>query len=143
VWRFVTPDESDEFNVDESYVLAQTTAPGAGEFGSYLVAAHVELQAGAVLPGVVQVDILDAQFVFTPVTVFAAGKSVDPLGQDAQTRLQRILKTPGAQPFRWRLDVTLIGESKPRSAPIANPGLGQALDLLAQLLRLKHSRRAR
>ena len=84
VWRFVTPDESEALNVDESYVVAQTTAPGTGQIGSYLVAAHYQLQAGTVLPGVVQLDILDKQLEFTPSTIFVAGKSVDPLGADTE-----------------------------------------------------------
>ena len=143
VWRFVTPDESEALNVDESYVVAQTTAPGTGQFGSYLVAAHYQLQAGTVLPGVVQLDILDKQLEFTPSTIFVAGKSVDPLGTDTETRLRRLLKATGVQPVQWSLGTALSTESKPRSGSIAKPGVGQALGLLAQLLRLKHSRRAR
>lgn len=143
MWRFVTPDESEEFNVDESHVVAQAAAPGTGQFGSYLVAAHYQLQSGTVLLGVVQVDILDKRLEFTPSTIFVAGKSVDPLGRDTETRLRRLLKTTGVQPVRWRLGTALSTESNPRSGSIAKPGILQALGLLAQLLRLKHSRRAR
>jgi hypothetical protein len=140
VWRFITPGEFEDSNADESYVVAEADAPGTGQCGSFLVAAHYELQSGTVLPGVVQVDVLNTQIEFTPSTVFAAGKNVDPLGRDTETQLQRLLKTTGVQPIRWRLGVLLRGETATHTESIGKPGLSQAIGLLAQLARLKRSR---
>jgi hypothetical protein len=137
VWRFITPGESTDPEADESYVVPETEPPGTGQFGSFLVAARYELENGSLIRGLVQVDILDKQIEFVPVTVFASGKAVDPLGRDAETRLQRILKETRVQPIRWRLDVLLAGEREPRSKAISKPGLAQAASLLAQLARLK------
>jgi hypothetical protein len=141
VWRFITPDESTDPQADESYVVPETEPPGAGQFGSFLVAARYELANGSLIRGLVQVDILDKQIEFVPVTVFASGKAVDPLGRDAEARLRRILKETGVQPVRWCLEVLLAGELEPRSKSIRKPGLAQAASLLAQLARLKLRRR--
>lgn len=140
VWRFIMPGETENPDADESYAVPEVDAPGAGQYGSFLVASHYELQSGTVLPGIVQVDILNTQIEFIPSTLFASGRRVDPLGRDTERRLQRLLKTTGVQPVRWRLDVVLRGETTFRSAPIARPGFLQAAGLLAQLVRLKRSR---
>jgi hypothetical protein len=137
VWRFVTSDECGDLGVDESYVVAQAEAPGVGLYGSYMIAAQYSLMNGSTLPGIVQVDCLGRQIEFTPSTLFASGKSVDALGSGTEARLQRLLKTTGAQPIGWRLNVCLSGEAKPRSAAIAKPGLGQVLGLLFKLVRLR------
>jgi hypothetical protein len=140
VWRFITPDESEELNADESFVVPELSPPGTGQYGSFLVAAQYELKGGTVLPGVVQVDILNTQIEFTPSTVFAAGRSVDPLGHDTAKKLQRLLKATDTQPKRWRLHCALDDEKTVRTGSINKPGLSQVLGLLAQLARLKRSR---
>lgn len=140
VWRFVGPDEMEQFEVDESYVVLQASPPGAGEHGSYLIAARYELRNGDVLPGFVEVGVLGTRCEVTPSVIFAAGKSVEALGRDTETRLQRLLKIGNAQPVRWQLAQPLRGEAQARSGSIGRPGLSQALGLLAQLARLKRSR---
>ena len=140
VWRFITSDESEDLNADESFVVPELRPPGIGQYGSFLVAAQYELEGGTVLPGVVQVDILNTQIEFTPSTVFAAGRIVDPLGHDTAKRLQRLLKATNTQPNRWRLHCALDNEKTVRTDSINKPGLSQALGLLAQLARLKRSR---
>jgi hypothetical protein len=137
VWRFVIPEEYDDPEVDESYVVPDAQSPSAGHSGSYLVAAQYELENGTRLPGMVQVDVIDTQIEFTPVTIFVSGKTVDPLGRDTEPRLRRILKAEHVQPVRWYLDALLQGESEHRTEPISKPGLLQELGLLAQLARLK------
>jgi hypothetical protein len=140
IWRFITPGESTDPEADESYVLPEPEPPGLGQFGSFLVGAQYELENGSGISGIVQVDILDTQIEFVPVTVFASGKAIDPLGRDTETRLQRILKVTGVQPVRWRLDVLLAGEYEPRSEAVSKPGFAQAASLLAQLARLRRRR---
>jgi hypothetical protein len=137
VWRFVVPEEHDDPEVDESCVVPKSAAPGAGYSGSYLVAAHYELENGTRLSGMVQVDVIDTQIEFTPATIFASGKTVDPLGRDTAPRLRRILKAENVQPVRWHLDVLLQGESTHRTEKISKPGLLQEIGLLTQLARLK------
>lgn len=137
VWRFVTPDEMEHFGVDESYVVQESGSPGAGQYGSYILAARYELRSGQVLPGVVDVAILNAHLEFTPSIIFAAGKSVDPLGRETEGRLQRLLKISNAQPVRWQLERPLAGEADLRAGSIGRPGISQALRLLRQLVRLK------
>lgn len=139
-WRFVTPDEMENLGVDESCVRPEPHPPAAGQYGSFLVAAHYTLKGGAVLPGVVQVDLLGSQIECTPAVVFACGKGVDPLGHDTARRLQRLLKTAAVQPVAWRLIVPLGDETSVRSGSISKPGLWQTLGLLAQLARLKRAR---
>ncbi len=140
VWRFVTPDEMKDFGVDESYVVLESCSPGVRQYGSYLLAARYELRSGDVLPGVVDVGILNTHLEFTPSTIFAAGKSVDALGHETETRLQRLLKVGNAQPIRWQLQHPLANEADRRSGPVGKPGFAQALSLLGQLVRLKLSR---
>ena len=140
VWRFITPEELEDLDADESYVVPDLSPPRTGQYGSFLVAAQFDLEGGSVLPGVVQVDILSTRIEFTPSTVFAAGRSVDPLGHDTAKRLQRLLKATDTQPNRWRLQSALGNEKTVRTGLISKPGLSQALGLLAQLARLKRSR---
>ena len=140
VWRFVTPDELADHEADESHVLPHDKPLFLGDHASFLVRASYLLEDATHLRGIVQVDILGNNVVFTPCSVFAAGKEVDPLGTEAATRLARILKSSRAQPTRWTLDVLIEGESRARSQAIRKPGIAQALGLLAQLVRLKFSR---
>ena len=140
VWRFITPDESEDLDADESFAVPELSPPSTGQYGSFLIAAQYELDDGTVLPGVVQVDFLNSQIEFTPSTIFAAGKSVDPLGHDTAKRLQRLLKATDTQPKRWRLRCALGNEKAVRAGAISKPGLAQALGLLAQLARLKRLR---
>lgn len=140
VWRFLGIGESTDPDADESQVLAQEAGPSQGEYASYLVAARFKLKNGTSLPGLVQVDLLGKQVECTPVSVFAKGKAIDPLGKDTASRLERILGAKDAQPIAWQLEVHIGGEVEPRAATIARPGVLQALSLLAQLGRLHRSR---
>jgi hypothetical protein len=130
----------ENFGVDESYVILENCSPGVGQYGSYLLAARYELRSGDVLPGVVDVGILNTHLEFTPATIFAAGKSVDALGRETETRLQRLLKFANAQPVRWQLEHPLASETDLRCGSVGKPGFAQALGLLGQLARLKLSR---
>jgi hypothetical protein len=140
VWRFIGPDEVADPDADESYVRAHETGPVEGEHASYLISATFTLKNGAPLPGFVEVGVLGKQVECTPGAVFAVGKSIEALGRDSATRLERILKVSDAQPVGWKLDVCICGETKPRNRSIEKPGALQALALLAQLGRLRRYR---
>jgi hypothetical protein len=137
VWRFLAAGESSAPDADESFVRSQATAPAIGEFASYLVAATYTLSSGVKLPGLVQVDVLGRVIEFTPSTIYASGKQVDPLASDAEIRLTRLLRKEGTKPAHWQLNVTLVGESNPRSEPIASSGFLRAMGLKSKLARLK------
>jgi hypothetical protein len=140
VWRFLTPDEAAAAGADESCVCAEAAPPAVGAHGSYLVAATYRLRDGTTTAGLVQVDVLGARVEFDPCVIFAAGKSVEPLGHDAARRLARLLKITDAQPVGWTLAVTLGGERALRSQAIGRPGAAQVLGLLFKLARLKRMR---
>lgn len=140
VWRFVLAGEIDDPEADESFVVTQSEPPKRGDHASYLVQASYTLDDGTHLPGMVQLDLLGLHVETTPAAVFAAGKSVDPLGRDTAVRLGRILQSGPRQPVQWMLGVTIDGESLPRAKAIPKGGLAQAFSLLVQLARLKRMR---
>lgn len=141
VWRFVRPGEASDPDADESFVLPHTGGVSAGDHASYLVSATYALQSRQQLSGFVEVAALGRTLEFTPGVVFAGGKAVEALGNQAAVRLARILKTKDAQPVSWELDVCLVGEGGRRKGNVARPGLAQAWALLLQLGRLRRMRR--
>jgi hypothetical protein len=140
VWRFVRPGELPDEEADESFVVAQAAAPKLGDHASYLIQASYTLDDGTRLPGIVQVDLLDQHVETTAAVLFAAGKSVEPLGGDTAARLGRILKSGPRRPVQWRLSVAIGGEPLPRVNDIPKSILAQAFGLLLQLARLKRMR---
>ncbi len=140
VWQFCGDAESDA-DYDESYIEPCENTLALGAFGSYLVAANYQLANGDVLPGAVQLDLLGAKVYFTPSTIYAKEKSIDPLAHDASVRLTRITKTSNTQPVQWTLAVSFNGEQNLRSGKIARTRWITALSLLIHLIGLRFSRR--
>ncbi len=140
VWRFLQPGESTDPDADESYVRSSNTPPSPGEYASYLIRATFAFDHELNLPGLVQVDIIGQTVEFTPCSVFASGKAVDPLAKDAAVRLTRILKQEVSPARRWTLDVVLKGERDHRTQPLSGSSLIEALGLLAKLGRLRRLR---
>lgn len=137
VWRYCV----EEADVDESHVAPVDPADfRLGVHASFIVAAHYRVTAGVVLPGAVQVDVLDRHAQFTPDTIHVEGFSVDPLASGAAARLARLTGDSAARPQRWTLQQPLAGEHAPRSGRIARTKWGKALGLLSTLLRFRRWR---
>jgi hypothetical protein len=136
IWQFRTDGE-----VDESHVAPSMEPVALGTYGSYLVAATYGMKNGASLPGSVQVDVLGKKVYFTPAVMYAQGKQVDPLAQDAEQRLSRITKTSNTRPVHWELSVAFQGEKQLRRGRIARSTFGTALGLLVRLVLLRFSGR--
>ena len=142
VWRYLQDDECND-DQDESFVTPADEAPPIGAHGSYVVSATFTLRGGEKLPGAVQVDQLGTKRYFTPILIDAAGKCLDPLATDVAARLSRLRKTPSGPPVRWRLDITLPGDSAPASRRIFKSRTLQAFSLLARLVALFFTPRGR
>ncbi len=140
VWQFKTDAESDGV-ADESCVAPAPGSLQLGAFGSFMVHATYGLKNGAELAGAVQVDLLGAKVLFTPVVMYVHGKQIDPLAPDVEARLARITKAAATRPERWRLNVPFSGEPAVRSGRIARSTFAQALGLFARLVLLRFHRR--
>ena len=143
VWRFLLDDEATDPEADESWVRACEHPPALGEYASYMVRATYELDDGLRLPGLVQVDLLGSEITCTPCTLFAGGAALDPMAADTPRRLSRRLGTAEVRPLRWRLDVTIDGQSEPHGENLPRSGLMHALGLGLQLMRLRRMKRGR
>lgn len=118
VWTYCLDSEDDRVS-DESYVRPATSSDVSdGSYGQFLVAATFTLKSKHTLPGAVQIDVLGPKVVLDPAFVFLLDRQLSPISMDTDRLLSRYTKFPGNTPRRWTLQLTLPGESRPRSAHI-------------------------
>lgn len=137
VWRFA------EEGADGDECEAAPVAPAEfalGTHATFIVAARYEITGRLVLPGAVQVGVLDRHVQCTPFVIHVEGYRVDPLADGAAARLARLTGDAEARPRRWTLTQPLVGERAPRSGRIARTRWGRALGLLIELVRLRRRR---
>lgn len=142
VWRYLHDDEGGE-GTDESFVTPADEMPPARGYGSFVVAASYRLHGGAELPGAVQLDLLGAKRLFTPILIHAAGRGLDPLAADVAVRLARLRKAADGPPVGWRLDITLPGDRVPTTGRIHRSRVLKAFTLFARLAALFFTPRGR
>jgi hypothetical protein len=139
VWQFAL-DSEQTAGTDESHVSPAKEALSLGTYGSFLVAATIGLKDGQELPGAVQADFMGKKVHFTPLAIYARGKSLDPLDSNSHSRLARLMKTSKAKPIAWRLNTHLVGESSVRRGRISQSTFVRTLRLLVQLISLRFAR---
>ena len=118
VWAYCIESEDDP-DLDESYVKpASISDISTGSYRQFLVAATYTLRSKHSLPGAVQIDAFGGKVVLNPAFVYLLDRQLPPISMDTDRLLSRYSKFPGNTPKRWTLQLTLPGESRPRSARI-------------------------
>lgn len=117
VWEWTLDNES--LGSDESYVRP---VPGdmvpRGQFRQYLVAAVATLKDKTEIPACVMVTVEGQRASFTPEFVFLLDRQLPFVSSETERLLSRYTTHSGNRVVRWRLGVTLQGESQLRQGSV-------------------------